>query len=35
VEISAESARRLIEKIQAALEAGEASHSIPPEPVKA
>ncbi len=35
VELSAESARRLIEKIEAALAAGEASHSIPPEPVKA
>ena len=34
VELSAESARRLIESIQAALAAGEASHSIPPEPVK-
>jgi Family of unknown function (DUF6295) len=35
VELSAESARRLIEKIQAALDAGEASHSIPAEPAKA
>lgn len=35
VELSAESARRLIEKIEAALAAGEASHSIPPEPIKA
>jgi hypothetical protein len=34
VEISAESARRLIEKIEAALAAGEAAHAIPPEPVK-
>jgi hypothetical protein len=34
VELSAESARRLIASIEAALEAGEASHAIPPEPVK-
>jgi len=35
VEISAESARRLIAKIEAALAAGEASHSIPREPTRA
>jgi Family of unknown function (DUF6295) len=35
VEISAESARRLIAKIEAALAAGEATHSIPPEPTRA
>ncbi len=35
VEISAESARLLIEKIQAALDAGEAAHAIPAEPAKA
>jgi len=35
VEISAESARLLVEKIQAALASGEASHSIPAEPARA
>lgn len=32
VEISAQSARRLVEKILAALESGEAAHAIEPEP---
>ena len=35
VEISAGSARLLVEKILAALESGEASHSIPAEPARA
>jgi Family of unknown function (DUF6295) len=34
IEISAQSARRLVEKILAALEAGEAAHAIEPEPVE-
>ena len=33
VEISAESARRLVAKIVAALESGEAAHAIEPDPV--
>ena len=33
IEISAESARRLVAKIQAALDSGEAAHAIKPEPV--
>jgi hypothetical protein len=34
VEISAESARRLVDKILAALASGEAAHAIEPEPVE-
>jgi hypothetical protein len=34
IEISAQSARRLVERILAALEAGEKSHAIGPEPVE-
>ena len=33
VELIAESARRLVEKINAALESGEAAHAIEPDPV--
>jgi hypothetical protein len=35
IEISAQSARRLVEGILAALEAGEKAHAIVPEPVEA
>jgi hypothetical protein len=35
IEISAESARRLVARILAALEAGEAAHAIEPEPAEA
>jgi hypothetical protein len=35
IEISAQSARRLVERILAALEAGERAHAIGPEPVEA
>jgi hypothetical protein len=35
IEISAQSARRLVERILAALEAGEKAHAISPEPVEA
>lgn len=35
IEISAESARRLVTKILAALDSGEAAHAIEPEPAEA